>query len=261
MGFVDYNSFGKFQAETDLPLPSFSAESLMSLPSKQFGAATVDADSVSNYEEDHWSSFVIDKSGYTDNESGGIVTRSDKGFQFTNKADSGKVLGIKLTDARDRSQSHTFSLNPGDTIKRDGGYSTVTYVPAGGTESVDGVVTVIPWMVGWRSTDPNVEKKFSNTGSKTRHNYFLDVLPATAWVDPDAGTNGDNGTNGSDPVSGCTSVTATNYNSTATIDDGSCIEPSGDGDEEEDSPNYLLYGAGIALLAVGGFMASKMMKK
>tara|TARA_B100000902_G_scaffold395394_1_gene453874 strand:- start:737 stop:1486 length:750 start_codon:yes stop_codon:yes gene_type:complete len=248
MGFTVNNSFGKFQAETHLPLPTFSAESLMSLSSKQFGAATVDSDNVSNYEDDHWSKFTIDPSDQTTNDSGLIKTRSDKGFQFTNDVDSGKVLEIKLHNA-DKTSFKKFTLNPGDSISRDGGYSTVLTIPAGGTEAEDGTVTVIPWMVGWRSTVSNVAKKFSNPGN--RHNYFVEVLPAT--------------TIGGDPISGCTSVTATNYNSTATIDDGSCIEPAGDADEDEDddedSPNYLLYGGGLALLVVGGIMASKMMKK
>ncbi len=88
MGFVVNNSFGKFQAEADIPLPSFSAESLMSLPSKQFGAATVDADNVTNYEDDHWSKFTIDSSANTTNSDGLIRTRSDKGFHFTNDDDS-----------------------------------------------------------------------------------------------------------------------------------------------------------------------------
>ena len=68
MGFIVNNSFGKFSAETDTSLPNFSAESLMSLPSKQFGAATLDGDNVTNYEEDHWSKFTLDKSNNTVNQ-------------------------------------------------------------------------------------------------------------------------------------------------------------------------------------------------
>ena len=248
MGFVVNNSFGKFQAEADIPLPSFSAESLMSLPSKQFGAATVDADNVTNYEDDHWSKFTIDTSSYTDNEAGGIITRSDKGFQFTNDADSGKVLGIKLTDGRNRSLSETFSLNPGDTIIRDGAHSTVVYIPAGGTEEVDGVVTVLPWMSGWKATDESVEKKFSNAGtqgSTNRHDYFIDVLPATDYVIPNGGNggngngNGDNGDNGENGDNG----------------------GNGGDDDTEEETNYLLYGGIAALVVVGGIFASKMLKK
>ncbi len=240
MGFTVNNSFGKFQAETHLPLPTFSAESLMSLSSKQFGAATIDSANVTNYDSTHWSNFTVDSSGQTANADGLIKTRSDKGFQFVNKADSGKTLQIKLHNAA-KTLSKTFTLAPGDKISRDGGYSTVVTVPAAGTESVDGVVTTIPWMMGWRPTDEEVEKKFSNTGS--RHDYFIEVLPAADLVDPSGGTDGTgNGTgNGTD--------------------DSDDSDDDSDDETEEEGPNYLLYGAGIALLAVGGFMASKMMKK
>ena len=237
MGFTVNNSFGKFSAETNTPLPIFSAESLLSLPTQQFGAATIDGNSVTNYDATHWSNFTVDTSGQTDNADGLIKTRSDKGFQFVNKADSGKTLQIKLHNAA-KTLSKIFTLAPGDKIFRDGGYSTVVTVPAAGTESVDGVVTTIPWMMGWRSTDDAVEKKFSNTGSQ--HDYFIEVLPAADLVDPSGGTDGTgNGTG----------------NGTDDSDDDS------DDETEEEGPNYLLYGGGLALLVVGGIMASKMMKK
>ena len=107
MGFTVNNSFGKFQAETHLPLPTFSAESLMSLSSKQFGAATIDSANVTNYDSTHWSNFTVDSSGQTANADGLIKTRSDKGFQFVNKADSGKTLQIKLHNAA-KTLSKTF---------------------------------------------------------------------------------------------------------------------------------------------------------
>ena len=50
MGFVDNNSFGKFNAVVNSSLPAFSAESLYSIPTKQFGAATLDAVSVTNFD-------------------------------------------------------------------------------------------------------------------------------------------------------------------------------------------------------------------
>lgn len=248
MGFIVNNSFGKFSAETDTSLPNFSAESLMSLPSKQFGAATLDGDNVTNYEEDHWSKFTLDKSTNTVNQDGLIYTRSDKGFQFTNDEDSGKTLSVKLHNAA-KTLSQVFTLNPGDTMSRDGGYSTVVVIPKGGTEEVDGVVTVIPWMDGWRSSDPdatadNGNKKFSydmgGDGSGT-HGYHVEVLPAAEYVIPNGGNGGsDNG--GSD--------------------NGDNGDNGGDGDDtEEEGPNYLLYGGGLALLVVGGIMASKMLKK
>ncbi len=246
MGFVVNNSFGKFQAEADIPLPSFSAESLMSLPSKQFGAATVDADNVTNYEDAHWSKFTIDTSANTVNSDGLIYTRSDKGFHFTNDADSGKTLKIKLHNAT-KSLSEVFTLNPGDAIYRDGAYSTVVYVPEGGTEAVDGVVTVLPWMSGWKSTDESVEKKFSNDGtqgSTNRHGYYVEVLPSAEYVIPNGG-NGGNGTGGNG----------------GNGDNGGNGGNGGDDDTEEDETNYLLYGGIAALVVVGGIFASKMLKK
>ena len=247
MGFTVNNSFGKFSAETHMPLPSFSAESLMSLPTKQFGAATLDGDNVTNYEEGHWSKFDVDKSANTINQDGLIYTRSDKGFQFTNDDDSGKTLSIKLHNAA-KTLSQVFTLNPGDTMSRDGGYSTVVVVPKGGTEEVDGVVTAIPWMDGWRpseddATADNGNKKFSydmgGSGNGT-HGYHVEVLPAAEYVIPNAGNGGsDNG--GSD--------------------NGDNGDNGDEGDDTEEGPNYLLYGGGLALLVVGGIMASKMLKK
>ena len=262
MGFTVNNSFGKFSAETNTPLPIFSAESLLSLPTQQFGAATIDGNSVSNYDATHWSRFTVDTSGFTNNSDGLIKTRSDKGFQFVNKADSGKTLKIKLHNAA-KNLSKIFTLAPGDKIFRDGGYSTVVTVPAAGTESVDGVVTTIPWMMGWRDTDADVEKKYSNTGS--RHDYFIEVLPAVDLVDASGGTGGGNG-NGT----GASSTCATE-NRVANTDDtcGECLSGFTEDSTgvcvadatEEEGPNYLLYGGGLALLVVGGIMASKMMKK
>jgi len=206
MGFIVNNPFG------------FSVN-------KQFGAATIDSDNVTNYIDTHWSNFIVDTTTVTLNQDGMISTRSDKGFKFTNKANSGKTLKIKLHDAA-KSLSKIFILKPGDSISRDGGYSTVVTVPAAGTESVDGVVTTIPWMVGWRPTDADVEKKFSNTGDQ--HDYFIEVLPAVDIVDSSG-----NGTDDSDS----------------------------DPDAVEKGPNYLLYGGGLAILVVGGIFASNMMKK
>jgi len=235
MGFVDYNSFGKFQSETNLPLPTFSAESLMSLPSKQFGAATIDSANITNYDGANFSRFSIGDGGtgagsHTTNVSGGVKTGYDKGFHFTLDS-AADIISQTVNLSRPGKQTFSFDLKPGDSLYRDGRNKNVVYVPADGSANV---TTEVPWIRG------------------DSYNITLDevvpVIPA-------------GGDNGSNPVSGCTSSTATNYNSTATIDDGSCIEPSGDGDEDEDSPNYLLYGAGIALLAVGGFMASKMLKK
>ncbi len=191
--------------------------------------------------------FDLDKSTNTINQDGLIYTRSDKGFQFTNDEDSGKTLSIKLHNAA-KTLSQVFTLNPGDTMSRDGGYSTVVVVPKGGTEEVDGVVTVIPWMDGWRSSDPdatadNGNKKFSydmgGSGNGT-HGYHVEVLPAAEYVIPNAGNGGsDNG--GSD--------------------NGDNGDNGDDGDDTEEGPNYLLYGGGLALLVVGGIMASKMLKK
>jgi len=228
MGFTVNNSFGKFSAETHMPLPSFSAESLMSLPTKQFGAATIDAANITNYDDAVFSRFNIGEDGKgsgagTVNKNGGIVTAYDKGFHFTldpAAAVESQVVNLSQTG----SKTFSFTLKPGDQLYRDGRNRSVIYEPADG----DKVTTDVPWI------------------RSKQHTITLDA--ATAVAD--------------DPISGCTSVTATNYNSTATIDDGSCIEPAGDeGDEDEDSPNYLLYGGGLALLVVGGIMASKMMKK
>lgn len=228
MGFTVNNSFGKFQAETHLPLPTFSAESLMPLSSKQFGAATIDAANITNYDDAVFSRFNVGDGGTgggagTVNKNGGIVTAYDKGFHFTldpAAAVESQVVNLSQTG----SKTFSFTLKPGDQLYRDGRNRSVIYEPADG----DKVTTEVPWI------------------RSKQHTITLDA--ATAVAD--------------DPISGCTSVTATNYNSTATIDDGSCIEPAGDeGDEDEDSPNYLLYGGGLALLVVGGIMASKMMKK
>ena len=229
MGFTVNNSFGKFSAETHMPLPSFSAESLMSLPSKQFGAATIDAANITNYDDAVFSRFNVGDGGtgagaHTVNKNGGIVTRADKGFHFTldpAAAVESQVVNLSQTG----SKTFSFTLKPGDQLYRDGRNRSVIYEPADG----DKVTTEVPWI------------------RSKQHTITLDA--ATAVAD--------------DPISGCTSVTATNYNSTATIDDGSCIEPSGDDDddEDEDGPNYLLYGGGLALLVVGGIMASKMIKK
>ena len=231
MGFTVNNSFGKFQAETHLPLPTFSAESLMSLSSKQFGAATIDAANITNYDDAVFSRFNVGEGGtgagaHTVNKNGGIVTAYNKGFHFTldpAAAVESQVINLSQTG----SKTYSFTLKPGDQLYRNGVNKKVIFEPADGSGKV---TTEVPWI------------------RSKQHTITLDAPTAVA----------------DDPISGCTSVTATNYNSTATIDDGSCIEPAGDGDEDdedEDGPNYLLYGGGLALLVVGGIMASKMMKK
>ena len=230
MGFTVNNSFGKFQAETHLPLPTFSAESLMSLSSKQFGAATIDAANITNYDDAVFSRFNVGEGGtgagaHTVNKNGGIVTAYNKGFHFTldpAAAVESQVINLSQTG----SKTYSFTLKPGDQLYRNGVNKKVIFEPADGSGKV---TTEVPWI------------------RSKQHTITLDAPTAVA----------------DDPISGCTSVTATNYNSTATIDDGSCIEPSGDDDddEDEDGPNYLLYGGGLALLVVGGIMASKMKKK
>ena len=58
---------------------------------------------------------------------------------------------------------------------------------------------------------------------------YIDAIETD--TDDDNGDNGDNG-----EIPGCTDSTATNYDESATQDDGSCEQPS------EDSENMILYG-------------------
>ena len=136
MGFTVNNSFGKFQAETHLPLPTFSAESLMSLSSKQFGAATIDAANITNYDDAVFSRFNVGDGGTgggagTVNKNGGIVTAYDKGFHFTldpAAAVESQVVNLSQTG----SKTFSFTLKPGDQLYRDGRNRSVIYEPADG---------------------------------------------------------------------------------------------------------------------------------
>jgi len=240
MGFVDYNTLGNFNAEVNSSLPAFAAEDLYSLSSRQFAAATVDSANVTNYDPDTWSRFSLGSPTLIHNDGGLIRTRSDQGWHFTNAADSGKTQTVKIYD-KNKSNAVTFTLAPGETLARGGQWSTATVIPAGGSLHVDGIVTKIPWMHGWKSTEDADGVKFSHAGDGLNHNYFIGLEPATTWVDPaggDNGTNGDNGDNGDNGGNG----------------------GNGNGETEEGT-NWMLYGGAFALLAVGGFMAVKMVKK
>ena len=229
MGFVDYNSFGKFQSETNLPLPTFSAESLMSLPSKQFGAATIDSANITNYDGANFSRFSIGDGGtgagsHTTNVSGGVKTGYDKGFHFTLDS-AADIVSQTVNLSRPGKQTFSFDLKPGDSLYRDGRGKNVVYVPADGSANV---TTEVPWIRG------------------DSYNITLDeVVPVT----PAGGDNGtgDNGTNGDNGGSN---------GGNGGSDNG------GNGDDtEEDETNYLLYGGIAALVVVGGIFASKMLKK
>lgn len=222
MGFVDYNTLGKFQAEVDTPLPAFAAENLYSLPTKQFGAATIDADNISNYDPTHWSRFHVGDDGsgsgwHTTNVGGGVKTGYDKGFHLT--MDSGADVGSQVVNlSRTGEETFSFELKPGDQLKRAGQHKNVIYVPADGS---DPVTTEVPWIRG---------------GS---YNITLDaVTPLTPAGNGNNGTNGTNGDNGNNGNGG-----------------------NGGNGETEEETNWMLYGGAFALLAVGGFMAVNMMKK
>tara|TARA_B100000683_G_scaffold81514_2_gene80429 strand:- start:8741 stop:9412 length:672 start_codon:yes stop_codon:yes gene_type:complete len=223
MGFVVNNSFGKFQAEADIPLPTFSAESLMSLPSKQFGAATIDSANITNYDDANFSRFSVGDGGtgagaHTTNVDGAVRTAYDKGFHFTldNDAD---IVSQTVNLSRTGQQTFSFDLKPGDSLFRDGRNKNVVYVPADGSERV---TTEVPWIRG---------------GS---YNITLDeVVP----VIPAGGDNGNGTENGGDDGNGGNGGNG------------------GDDDTEEDETNYLLYGGIAALVVVGGIFASKMLKK
>ena len=79
-------------------MPSFSAESLLSLSGRQFAAATVDATHVTNYDPDSWSRFQLGEQLKIHNDDGLIRTRSDQGWHFTNDKDSGKTQTVKIYD-------------------------------------------------------------------------------------------------------------------------------------------------------------------
>jgi len=261
MGFVEHNSFGKFEAEVNLPMPSFSAESLLSLSGRQFAAATVDAANVTNYDPDSWSRFQLGEQSKIFNDGGLIKTQADQGWHFTNDADALTNQIVKIYD-KNKANAVTFTLAPGDQLTRGGQWSTAVQIPAGGTADLHGIVTKIPWMHGWKATEDPDGSKFSHAGDGSRHTYYIGVEPSTTWVDP-AGGNGDNGTNGDSTCA--TENRAANTDGTCgdclsgfTEDDtGTCVADVA----EEEETNWLLYGGAFALLAVGGVMAMKMMKK
>ena len=222
MGFIDYNSFGKFSAEVDTPLPAFAAENLYSLPTQQFGAATLDGDNISNYDPTHWSRFQLGDDGqgsgyHTTNLDGGVKTRHDKGFHFTLDS-AAQVVSQKINLSQSGKTTHSFDLKPGDQLKRSGINKSVIYIPADGSEEV---TTEVPWI------------------RSGHYNITLDaVVPIEPAGNGDNGDNGDNGGNGNG-------------------DNG-----NGTGDDtEEEGTNWMLYGGAFALLAVGGVMAARMMKK
>jgi len=195
MGFVDYNSFGKFQAETDLPLPSFSAESLMSLPSKQFGAATIDGANITNYDDANFSRFSVGDGGtgagsHTTNVSGGVKTGYDKGFHFTLDS-AADILSQTVNLSRPGKQTFSFDLKPGDSLYRDGRNKNVVYVPADGSANV---TTEVPWIRG------------------DSYNITLDeVVPVTPAGGANGNGNGDNGANGGNGGDDDTEEDDTNY--------------------------------------------------
>ena len=224
MGFVDYNTLGKFNAEVNTPLPTFSAESLLSLPSKQFSAATIDSTNVTNYDGLNFSRFSVGDDGagsgsHTTNKNGRIRTNATKGFHF-DVAPEAQIVSQVVTLSHDSTNANnkdfSFTLKPGDSLYRDGRIKNVVYVPADGSEKV---TTEVPWIRG---------------GS---YNITLDAVTPIA----PAGNGGANGANGDNGDNG---------------DNGE----NGD-DTEEEGTNWMLYGGAFALLAVGGFMAVKMMKK
>ena len=196
MGFVVNNSFGKFQAEADIPLPSFSAESLMSLPSKQFGAATIDSANITNYDDANFSRFSVGDGGtgagaHTTNVNGGIKTGPDKGFHFTIDSDA-DIVSQTINLSRPGKQTFSFDLKPGDQLFRNGENKNVIYVPADGS---DRVTTEVPWIRG------------------DSYNITLDeVVPVTpAGGDNGNGDNGDNGGNGGNGGDDDTEEDETNY--------------------------------------------------
>ena len=254
MGFVEHNSFGKFEAEVNLPMPSFSAESLLSLSGRQFAAATVDATHVTNYDPDSWSRFQLGEQSKIHNDDGLIRTRSDQGWHFTNDADALTNQIVKIYD-KNKANAVTFTLAPGDQLTRGGQWSTAVQIPAGGTPDVDGIVTKIPWMHGYKNTEDEDGVKFSHAGDGLNHNYFIGIEPATTWVDPAGG----NSTCATENRAANTDGTCGDCLSGFTEDDtGTCVA---DAAEAEEETNWLLYGGAFALLAVGGVMAMKMMKK
>lgn len=283
MGFTVNNSFGKFQSETHLPLPTFSAESLMSLSSKQFGAATVGSDNLSNFEADT-SKDVGANAGK------GVVSvkwYANSGKYFWDRSSIG-MSGYASTGSTSADSVTNWLRNTLNATKGMG-VKFLSLAPHDTAQPIDCEMFAWGSWSNWSEWSDCVDGSQLRTRTKTRAAKTpaanggaacpTDLEQTETETQTCGGTsgrsdNGDGDDNGDDngdvdppangdPVSGCTSVTATNYNSTATIDDGSCIEPSGDDDddEDEDGPNYLLYGGGLALLVVGGIMASKMKKK
>ena len=238
MGFVEHNSFGKFEAEVNLPMPSFSAESLLSLPTKQFGAATIDSNSITNYDPDNFSRFHVGEGGtgagaHTTNVDGSIRTRHDKGFHLMLDAGA-DILSQVVTLSHDGQEDFSFTLKPGDRLKRVGMNKDVIYVPADGSEDV---TTEVPWIRG---------------------GHYNISLEEVSPITPADETNGDS-TCATENRAANTDGTCGDCLSGFIEDDtGTCVV---DAAEAEEETNWLLYGGAFALLAVGGVMAMKMMKK
>ena len=241
MGFVDNNSFGKFEAVVNRPLPAFSAESLYSLPTKQFGAATLDAVSVTNFDPINFSKFHVGDGGTgagnhtTNAPTGGIKTRGDKGFHFIMNAAA--ALKSQVVKIKKGSVTKQFILSPGDTLSRRGQDTNIDYTPAGGQT----VSTDFPALRANNATD--------------FYNIDLGEAVAAPAEPADSGSS-----------------TCSTENRVANTDDtcGDCLagfteDDTGvcvaDADTDEEETNWLLYGGIAALVVVGGVMAKKMMNK
>jgi len=167
----------------------------MSLPSKQFGAATIDGANITNYDDANFSRFSVGDGGtgagsHTTNVSGGVKTGYDKGFHFTLDS-AADILSQTVNLSRPGKQTFSFDLKPGDSLYRDGRNKNVVYVPADGSANV---TTEVPWIRG------------------DSYNITLDeVVPVTPAGGANGNGNGDNGANGGNGGDDDTEEDDTNY--------------------------------------------------
>ena len=131
------------------------------------------------------------------------------------------------------------SKNPDDLreILKTSCGGTMTYIPL--TE--EQAAQVAPLL----ATTPTTETSDESTGSSAIDVTVMAVPPGTAATDELALQNQTD-----DSIPGCTNVDATNYDGTATVDDGSCELP------ESWNMGYIVGGVGI-VLGLGMMMRSR----
>jgi len=148
MGFYEYNSLGKFNAEIKSNLPSFGAEHLTGRPgsSGELDFKADEAADLDNYNKDIFSKFNFDDE--VDVAGDGIITsRSDRGFHFT--IDSDATISKQPVTISKGTNTYTWDLAPGEQLRwshvldGDNGNTQVIQEKADGTE----VKTDLPWIL------------------------------------------------------------------------------------------------------------------